>query len=191
MWSIFEGGKRFFSRTIEEKGPLGVICGSADGRFFALPFSNSSGAVPLALEVNVVLPPRSSLLIGPMTMAQADTLPTLLEPVDAWWSGQVAGLAGGLLGGLLGCLGALLGWLSGRGKARTFCRMASRWMIPVGVALFAAGIFAVVRKQPYAVYYPLLLLGVLYTVLGFTTAQVIRRRFKNIEARTLEAKDIL
>jgi len=50
-----------------------------------------------------------------------------------------------------------------------------------GLFLLAAGIAALALGQPYAVWYPLVLLGVLDPALGFGLLPVVRRRFEKRE----------
>ena len=58
-----------------------------------------------------------------------------------------------------------------------------------GVVCLVLGIVALVLGQPYAVYYPLLLIGVLAAVLGGVGIPVSRQRFAEAELRRMQALD--
>jgi hypothetical protein len=55
--------------------------------------------------------------------------------------------------------------------------------------LLAVGLVALALGQPYAVWYPLLLMGVLDPVLAFSLLPSARRRFEEIELRRMRALD--
>jgi hypothetical protein len=58
-----------------------------------------------------------------------------------------------------------------------------------GIVCLGFGLAAVVLSQPYAVYYPLLLLGFLCTLLPIGVRGTVRRRFEKIELRKMKAMD--
>jgi hypothetical protein len=58
-----------------------------------------------------------------------------------------------------------------------------------GLASLAVGLVALALDQPYAVWYPLLLMGVLDPVLAFSLLPSARRRFEEIELRRMRALD--
>lgn len=112
----------------------------------------------------------------------------------AWWTGQQAGLIGGLMGSLCGLAGALVGvagWLLiPRGRARGLVLGFMALMALVGIGCLAAGIIAIATGQPYAVWYPLLLLGALDAGLFGGMMPVIAARYRAVEARRLESEEI-
>jgi hypothetical protein len=69
MWNVFAGGKRFFTRTLSDGGPLGKITGTSVARDFLLPF-NRSGTEdpPLRLEINLVLPGAGIVTMDPVIL---------------------------------------------------------------------------------------------------------------------------
>ena len=97
---------------------------------------------------------------------------------------------GGVAGGLVGCLGALIGVLASRGRAKRFVTVATVSLAIGGTLAFAAGVVALSRSQPYAVYYPLLLIGFLVTVIPLGLRPSIRRRYEEIELRRMRAHDL-
>jgi len=103
-------------------------------------------------------------------------------------------LFGWLPGTLFGCLGGLYGALAGilapRGKARTLV-IGLHWLLTATALLFlAAGIVALFLKQPYGVWYALLLPGVLGVVLFPSLSPVIGNRYAEAELRKSRAADL-
>jgi hypothetical protein len=115
------------------------------------------------------------------------------EVPGQWWSGAPAGKWGGILGGsigsLAGILGGLTGWLAPKGKGRKFILGSYRVFQVVGIILLAAGITAVIDRQPYHVYYPLLLPGFLLTILVSSLLPVVRRTYAESEMRKMDSQD--
>ena len=190
MWSHFPGGKQRYSRTLGT-GPMGPLEGSSGWRRFVLPFrTGQGGPPPEKLVVNVVLPGRGKVVLGRVALSQFEPGEDPLSVPGQWWDGRTAGLIGGGLGALLGLLGAVIGCLASLGRGQGFVLAALRVMLVLGLASLAAGIVAVVQTQPYAVYYPLLLLGVLCAVLPLGLLRVVRRRYQELELRQMAAEDI-
>jgi hypothetical protein len=85
------------------------------------------------------------------------------QPASAWWGDRDAGWIGGVGGGVIGSLGALIGVLGGLGKARRFVVALTTTLIAVGALGMIVGLIALTLSQPYAVWYPLLLGGIILT----------------------------
>ena len=62
-------------------------------------------------------------------------------------------------------------------------------LVAVGSVSLLGGIAALVARQPYAVYYPLLLTGVLATLLGACGFPLVKQRFHAAELRRMQALD--
>ncbi len=194
MWSFFPDGGHYFSRTLGESGPMGQLEGTSGWRLFTLPFSiEGADRRPEKLQVNVVLPGRGTVFLGPLRLTQPGEGP--LEALEAppaagqWWDDRTGGLIGGLAGGAFGCLGALLGVVMGLGVARRLVRGLLVAAVACGVISLIAGVVALACSQPYAVYYPLLLLGVLVTVIPGGMLPVARKRYEALELRRMQAMD--
>jgi len=87
-------------------------------------------------------------------------------------------------------MGALIGIVGGRGKARRFV-MALLWALAAcGAILLAGGMTALVRSQPYHVYYPLVLLGSLMLGISLGLVPVMKRRYAQSELRKISAMDV-
>ncbi len=188
MWTVFPDGQRFFSRTLAPQGPLATLHGESSWRRFELPF-DLSGALqaPSRLEINLVLPGRGTVWLGPMqlqswTGASGTTL-------GGWWSERVGALFGVMLGSSLGVVGALIGVLGGRGKARRTVLALLVGVIAVGACLVLVGAAAVASSQPRHVWYPLLALGGASALIGLVLLPAMRRRFAADELRRIDALD--
>ena len=107
----------------------------------------------------------------------------------SWWSSQQAGWIGGIGGSVVGCFGGLIGWLAGRGKARNFVLASVKIFIVLGILLLMAGVVAVAGRQPYAVYYPLLLLGFILTLVFSVNLPSMQRRYDELEIRRMTSED--
>lgn len=110
-----------------------------------------------------------------------------------WWTQQTAvwigALGGGGLGTLGGCFGALVGVLAPRGVARGFMLTVHAAFIVVGAVALVSGIVAVSTGQPYHVWYPLVLIGAILTVVMGSLFPVIRMRYRQAEHRRLDAEE--
>ena len=175
LWSLFPDGSRYFSRTLDVSGPMAKLSGTSPARPFTLPFFlNGSPARPSRLVVNVVLPGAGSVRLSELRFDPAGA--ASVAP-GAWWSPPQGGMIGGILGGALGVLGGLVGVLCSLGRGRRLVLGALAAMAAVGSASAVAGAAALALGQPYEVWYPLLLPGVLAAVLGIALRPNAVRRF--------------
>lgn len=188
MWSVFPDGSRYFSRTLDEQGPMARLHGSAPARAFTLPFFLTPGAPrPVRLELAVVLPGAGRVVVSELALhsgAAAATTP------GAWWSPETAGWIGGAAGSAVGVLGAVIGTLCSLGRGRRFVIAGLLALGVSGLLLLAVGGIALALGQPYEVWYPLLLMGVLDPVLAFSLLRTARRRYEEIELRQMRALDV-
>ena len=190
MWSVMPQGQ-YFTRTLAPAGPLKALSGSSDWRPFLLPFFNEKGAPPpRQLVVNVALPGAGSVELRNLRLLQFAEDEDPLATKGAWWGPQTGGLVGGAFGALLGCFGALVGWLSSRGRARAFVLGALGTVGAMSMLVLAAGLAAWSASQPYDVYYPLLLLGFLGTVIPLGLRPSLKRRYQDLELRRMQAMDL-
>jgi hypothetical protein len=191
MWNFFPGGGQYFSRTLAETGPLRWLEGTSDWRPFVLPFFNANNApAPTRLTFGVTLPAGGRVDLGPLRLVQYDSGEDPLASADQWWGDRTAGLVGGGAGGVVGILGALVGWLGGTGRARRFVLGLTGVLIGAGVVAFVAGAIAWTRGQPYAVYYPLLLVGFICAVVFGSVLPTLRKRYEAQELRRMRALDV-
>jgi hypothetical protein len=187
MWSHFPGGGQYFSRTLAETGPMMKLQGTSGWRSFTLPFDATGAAsAPSRLVVNVVLPGRGVVTLGPLSLASQDGA----DEMRAWWPDRTGGWIGAVAGSAVGALGAMIGVLTSLGRARRVVTAAATGLVVVGIAAFLTGIVALTWSQSYAVYYPLLLCGFLSTVIPLGLLPTIRRRYEAVELRAMRAQDL-
>jgi hypothetical protein len=109
---------------------------------------------------------------------------------QAWWTNRAGGLVGGIIGSVVGLTGAAIGTLGGIGIARKLCLFLLGAMFVFGVASLVTGLVALAFSQPYAVYYPLLLMGVPCIILPAVLFGTIKRRYEQKELQKMHAMDI-
>ncbi len=186
MWSLFPDGQRFFSRTVATEGTLAALHGESGWRGFELPFDPGAQA-PSRLEVNLVLPGRGTVWLGPLRLEPYSS--AAATATTTWWSERAGNQFGALLGSLLGVVGALIGVLGGRGKARRLVLGLLVGVVVVGASLALLATAAVLSSQPRHVWYPLLLLGVLSAVVGLVLLRPMKLRYAADELRRIQAMD--
>jgi hypothetical protein len=188
LWNHFPSGGQYFSRTLGEAGPMMKLHGTSGWRSFALPFDATGAPPPTRLVLNVVLSGPGVVYLGPVKLTEESQ--SDLSGAGGWPIERIGGLAGGLAGGLVGCAGALIGVLTSLGRARRLVMATSILLSLLGTVAFAGGIAAVARAQPYAVYYPLLLIGFLAAVIPLGLLPAIRKRYEDIELRMMRSHDV-
>jgi len=196
MWNYFPNGGFYFSRTLGKIGPMKSIEGSSDWRTFSLPFFSEEGiGPPDRLKVNLVLGGRGTVYLSAVELVQftggespmsmgSQALP------GAWWSDRTGNLIGCIGGCVIGLLGGLIGTLAGMGKARRLVVGTCVALIVLGGICLVVGLVAVAIGQPYAVCFPLLLVGGLLDVIVGASLPTIRRRYEQAELRRMAAMDI-
>ncbi|MCC6660748.1 MAG: hypothetical protein IT437_07670 [Phycisphaerales bacterium] len=106
---------------------------------------------------------------------------------DGNWYGAIGGSAIGVIGG---CYGGLVGWLAPRGIGRRFFLTLHAVLIVLGVVALVAGIAALSVQQPYHVWYPLVLVGGILTLVMGCLFPVILTRYRQAEHRRLGAEEL-
>jgi hypothetical protein len=59
-----------------------------------------------------------------------------------------------------------------------------------GILLLLAGLLTLILRQPYAVYYPLLLIGLIASLVVGLQIRTLRRRYEQIDLRKMAAADL-
>lgn len=129
------------------------------------------------------------ILVASTVMVVVTDKPVPPVATTAWWSDRAAGLIGGIGGTIIGLLGGLIGVLTSMGKARGFVIGLARGLIVFGAASFIFGLVAVAKGQPYAVYYPALLVGFILTLMMGLNIRTIEARYREIELRKMRIQD--
>jgi hypothetical protein len=182
MWSVFPDGGRYFSRTLEPAGARGVIAGSSDWRAFQLPFASNGGPGPTRVDLNLVLPGAGMVEIGPIRLVAAGA-------GAAWWSDRTAGAIGAGAGAMIGLLGATLGVLVARRKGRRLVLAVMALLSFAGLMMLAVAGAATIEHQPYAVVFPLLLLGAILASVFGGGYRATKRGYEETELRRMHALD--
>jgi hypothetical protein len=141
--------------------------------------------------VNVILPGKGTVFVKPFTLSSVkDEQPVAGQAANsAWWSERTAGLVGGTIGCVLGLIGAVVGTLAGIGAARRVVVGLCVSVIFVGGLSLLAGGAALAMGQPWFVYYPLLLGGVIGVAICGLNLPAIRKRYDALELRRMAAMD--
>jgi hypothetical protein len=208
MWNYFPPAKpgapegEYFSRTLGESGEMGKIRGTSDWRPFQLPF-NSAGAVaaPIRLQINLHLPGRGTVYIGPLRLveySEANSAPAGHPGYDwffgstshPWWSNS-ASIWGGNLGTLwMLCFGLLIGLLAYKGKGRGLVLALLKLHVGVGILCGAAAATALTQHQPFSVWFPLSLFGFLLIVINSALLFSMDKWYRELELRRMQSLDV-
>lgn len=190
MWSVFPDGSRYFSRTLGA-GNLAPISGSSKWRDFVLPF-NAQGAAdkPSKLIINLVLPGKGTVYLGPLKLIQS--MPVSAGAKASWWNDprfSWLGPAAGIYSVLVGLFAGITVWFVLRGKARMVITVAWYFFLGVGIAFLILSRIAQMQGQPGDVHYPLLLTGIIHTILASIAIILTRKYYERWELRKMTAQD--
>jgi hypothetical protein len=187
----------FFSKSLAAAGPMGKLNGSSDWRPFVLPFYANSGdqadsAAPLLdkLTLSLVLSGTGTVSIKDVALYQYASGEDPLQVAGQWISGRSAGLLSGIGGALIGLWGALIGILAARGKARHFVLGSANALLVIGIASLVGGVAALATAQPYAIYYPLLLIGIILVVVFGKLRGNLSARYEQLELKKMQSMDV-
>lgn len=103
------------------------------------------------------------------------------------WYGAIVGGVGGTL---LGVLGALAGMLAPQGKGRAWIIGGWLGFFVFGGINLSAGLVALAFRQPYAIWYPLLLTGMILTGVTGALYPLLKKRYTEAEGRRIDAESI-
>lgn len=87
-------------------------------------------------------------------------------------------------------MGALIGFLTASGRSHRFVMMALSAILFIGAAALVIGGIALLQAQPYGVFYPLLLLGGMRTVLSLVIRKPMKQAYRNREMRKMQSMDM-
>lgn len=195
MWSVFADGSRYFSRTLAERGPMRKWHGTAFHQF-TLPFRGKPGMPPTRLEVNVVVPAHSTVLVGELELRQFEPDEDPLVWPGRVGAGMLVGTGAFMAGPLVGVLGALIGILASTGRFRRLVMALTVLGIVGGSLMVAIGIgFALLGRDPLGddigtgLWSPWLIAGVIAVAVFGGLRPVLRRRYDELELRRMQAMD--
>lgn len=190
MWSVFADGSRFFTRALAPHGPMKRLENSFDWRPFELPFlSREEGPHPVRLEINLILESKGTVRLSSLTLVGYGPDTGSSTPPPGWWAPAATGWILGLAGALIGLFGMVAGRLATKGRAQGLV-IGGLWLIlGLGGILLIAAVFSLFRNQPYLVFFPLLLLGVVCLALAPLLLVSIKKRFRALELQKMKALD--
>jgi hypothetical protein len=116
-----------------------------------------------------------------MNMAE----PWFNEVAFGTWFGVLTGVVAGGMGSVLG---TAAGILVPRGKGKSWLPATCAVVAVLGLASLAFGLAALLSGQPYGIWYPPLLGGMLGTFIFGGGVFVLRARYAQVEQRRLEAE---
>jgi hypothetical protein len=186
MWSYFPNGGQYFSRTLADQGPMMKLQGTSGWRSFVLPFDATGAPPPTRLVVNVVLQGRGTVYLGPLQLSEEQ------GGGRGGQAGQLSPTSVGAIGGsIVGGVGALIGVLTAVGRGRRFVIASAMALVALGGLLFVVGILTFASSSATSDgSSALLLLGFLASVVPLGLLPVIRKRYEEIELRTMRALDV-
>ncbi len=203
MWSVFPSG-RYFSRGLEPAGPMGKISRTSGWKPFLLPFdSKGVGEKPTQLEVNLALPGRGTVYVGPIKFAEnpewnkypdsAGIAAVVRQELysSGWWSFLIAWKATRTGLPLILVLACLTGWLAHKGKARGFVMAATGAGSALGVLAALAAVAAPVAGQPWWVWFPAGFFGIVLLAIFPWQMWRYRKRYGALELRRMASLDQL
>lgn len=187
----------FFTKSLAPAGPLAKISGSSDWRPFVLPFyantgDQAGGAAPLPekLSLSLYLPGAGTVSIGQVALYQYAGGEDPLQASGQWFSNRSAALLGAIGGSLIGLWGAMIGIVSARGKARGFALGSANALFVIGMISLVGGVVALATAQPYAVFYPLLLIGIIVVVVFGKLRGSLTARYEQLELKRMQSMDV-
>lgn len=178
----FGSNGEFFTRTLSATGPMSKLTGTSDWREFELPFDANPGMKPRRLTLRVVLPGQGKVAIAqPLMVLSAGQ-------AGDWWSIQQGGWVGGIGGMLLGIFGGLAG-LSARRKRKHLAVSMCSTAIAFSLVSLIAGIAGLEMRQPFHVFYPLLLIGGIGAFAIGLNLRNLLQQIRSEELRKIQAAD--
>jgi hypothetical protein len=187
MWSTMPDGRRYFSRQpVRLESVWSRKAG--DWRQFELPFNlMNHRPSSVTLEINVVMPPgKGTIELSRLTISD-------IQPTE-WFDGRTAGLFGGLLGTGIGCYAGLFSilymLLVPRRKGRRLLISMLLVLPAIGTAMLLLGISALCLSQPYHVWYPFVLCGVLSVIVWIFPYREMVAKYKEFDQRKMQALDV-
>lgn len=190
--------KSYFTRTLQNSGPMQSINGTSSWRPFLVPFyRNSKGSMseietgsPTELTLAVVLPEGGTVQLRNIRLVQFAPEEDPFSNPNDWMSQRqlnsalsIAGTAVGLIGGLIGLLCAV-----GRGQALVLSALRGFMALGAAMTLFSAA--AYLRHQPMNLVVPIGGMGILLTIIAGVNLPKLKKYFTELELRKMKAVDV-
>ncbi len=192
----FDAQGTYFTKSLAESGPLKKISGSSAWRPFALPFHTMSGdgatakaLTPDKLALSLNLLGNGTVFIREVGLYQYADGEDPLASTTQWVTSRTATLMGAVVGSVVGLWGGLIGFLTSRGRARGFVLGSTNLLIAFGIVSLGAGVIALTAGQPYVVYYPLLLIGIILIFVLGGLRKSLPKRYEALELQKIRVMD--
>ena len=187
----------YFTKSLAPTGPLRKISGSSDWRPFLLPFYANSGdqadgtsLLPEKLTLGLYLPGSGTVSIRDVSLYQYASGEDPLQSTGQWMSNRDANLLAAIGGCFVGLWGAVIGVVSSRSKAKRFVLGSANALLLIGAASLGVGAVAIAAAQPYAVYFPLLLFGVILVAVIGRLRGTLSARYEELELKRMQSMDV-
>lgn len=110
-----------------------------------------------------------------------------------WFSESTANMIGAILGAgfgsILGLFGAFCGIFGSKGKFRRLILSLIWVFLSIAIVFLIAGIIALAKNQPYFIWYPFILIGVVPIFTLIPANFYIRKKFQELELQKIQIKD--
>jgi len=110
--------------------------------------------------------------------------------MEIWFSESTANIIFPIIGGGLSILFGLYGTFGGifapKGKFKRLILSAAIAFIAIGAIMLITGLFALISKQPYHVWYPFILTGGIILPILVPNYFILKKRFSKIEVGKAE-----
>jgi hypothetical protein len=174
MESTFPEGEQAVTRALDPTGSLGKLSGSSGPRSFALPLQLVAGAPPpTRLVLNVVLPGPGQVRLSGLRIS-GDGAGAPVGAAKRGWSSRAVGLIGGTV---LAVAAATVGILCAFLRYRRFAEALLVLLLGLGVGGLVAAAATLALGRPREVWFPLLLLGFLGSLVPIASRRRVRRRY--------------
>ncbi|MBU1239209.1 hypothetical protein KKF84_13155 [Myxococcota bacterium] len=197
MMNFFPGNRRYFTRTMAGRGPLQEIKGSSGWREFSLPFDlGPQGTMrPDSLTVSMVFFSKGAVWLKDLEFIDGDpgvrAPGTLSRPgPKPWWSPGATSIIGALWGSLFGLFGVASAVLIQKGRGKRFVLLTMVAAALLGLIATIVGVIAYYKDQPYDLYFPILLVGVLSMFLAPFIFTYAKQHYTELELRKMKAQDL-
>ncbi|MGQ9650757.1 MAG: hypothetical protein ACUVXJ_11660 [Phycisphaerae bacterium] len=107
---------------------------------------------------------------------------------EPWFDANTFGTMYGIIGRGIG--GTLCGVLAPRGKGRRFVVGSMAFFLVAGAVQLIVGLIALACRQPYGIWYPMVLCGVILVAVMGPLIPVIRTRYAQLDQRRIDAEAI-
>jgi len=188
----------FFTRSMAEDGPMGLLKGESKWRRFVLPFyRNKEGRIdkieippPTSLSLFLHAPKGSEIALKHVRLVNLSTHPDMSFVEGQWWTQAQSGLIFGILGSVLGILYGLMSLSCSQGKHRPFVASSLASMGILGILCLASAFAGAFLEQPGHVTWPLFILS--FALLAFLVLfrPIFKAKFQASELRRMDSQDV-